>query len=79
VKTAPNLTVGYIMGSGDQVPPVLEQSGARVEQLGPDGLAWGDLSRFDTIVIGIRAYERREDLARQQPAVCSSTCRTAAR
>jgi LmbE family N-acetylglucosaminyl deacetylase len=62
VKTAPNLTVGYIMGSGDEVPPVIEQLGAKVELIGPDGLAWGDLSRFDTIVIGIRAYERREDL-----------------
>jgi hypothetical protein len=62
VKTAPNLTVGYIMGSGDEVPPVIEQLGAKVELIGPDGLAWGDLSRFDTIVIGIRAYERRDDL-----------------
>ena len=25
-------------------------------------LAWGDLSRFDVIVTGVRAYERRDDL-----------------
>jgi hypothetical protein len=62
VRTAPDLTVGYIMGSGDEVAPVIEQLGARVEQLGPEALAWGDLTRFDTIVIGIRAYERRDDL-----------------
>jgi hypothetical protein len=62
VKTAPNLTVGYVMGSGDQVPAALEQLGARVEQLTADALAWGDLSRFDTIVLGIRAYEKRDDL-----------------
>ena len=27
-----------------------------------DDLAWGDLSRFDAIVTGVRAYERRDDL-----------------
>jgi len=62
VRTAPNLTVGYIMGSGDELPAAIEQLGAKVEMIGPEGLAWGDLSRFNTIVIGIRAYERREDL-----------------
>jgi LmbE family N-acetylglucosaminyl deacetylase len=62
VKTAPNLTVGYIMGVGDQVPPTIEQLGVKVEMIGPDDLAWGNLSRFDAIVTGVRAYERREDL-----------------
>ncbi len=27
-----------------------------------DDLAWGNLSRFDAIVTGVRAYERRDDL-----------------
>jgi hypothetical protein len=62
VRTAPNLVVGYVMGSGDEVAPVIEQLGARVEMLGPDALAWGDLSRYGTIVLGVRAYERRDDL-----------------
>src|SRR5204862_533316 len=57
-----NLLVGYIMGVGDQVPPAIEQLGAKVEMIGPDELAWGNLSRFDTIVTGVRAYERRTDL-----------------
>jgi hypothetical protein len=30
--------------------------------LGPDDLAWGDLSSYDAIVTGVRAYERRDDL-----------------
>jgi hypothetical protein len=30
--------------------------------LDADDLAWGDLSRFKTIVLGVRAYERRDDL-----------------
>jgi hypothetical protein len=62
VKTAPNLTVGYVMGVGDQVPPAIEQLGVRVAMISPDDLAWGDLSRFDAIVTGVRAYERRDDL-----------------
>lgn len=62
VKTAPNLTVGYVMGVGDQVPPAIEQLGAKLEMLSADDLAWGDLSRFDVIVTGVRAYERRADL-----------------
>jgi len=62
VKTTPNLLVGYVMGVGDQVPPAIEQLGAKVQMLGADDLAWGDLSRFDVIVTGVRAYERRDDL-----------------
>jgi LmbE family N-acetylglucosaminyl deacetylase len=62
VRVPPNLTVGYVMGVGDQVPPAIAQLGAKVEMLTADDLAWGDLSRFDTIVIGVRAYERRDDL-----------------
>ena len=62
VKTAPDLTVGYIMGVGDEVPPAIEQLGVKVEMIGPDDLAWGNLSRFNTIVTGVRAYERRDDL-----------------
>jgi LmbE family N-acetylglucosaminyl deacetylase len=62
VKAAPNLTVGYIMGVGDEVPAAIEQLGAKVEMIGPDDLAWGDLSRYGAIVTGVRAYERRDDL-----------------
>ena len=62
VKTAPNLTVGYVMGSGDEVPGFIDQLGAKVEMLNADALAWGDLSRYKTIVLGVRAYERRDDL-----------------
>ena len=50
------------MGVGDEVPAAIEQLGAKVEMIGADDLAWGDLSRFNTIVTGVRAYERRDDL-----------------
>ncbi|HMF96474.1 MAG TPA: PIG-L family deacetylase [Vicinamibacterales bacterium] len=62
VRTPSNLTIGYIMGVGDQVPAAIEQLGAKVQMIAPDDLAWGDLSRFDAIVTGVRAYERRDDL-----------------
>jgi hypothetical protein len=59
---APDVTVGYIMGVGDQVPQALEQLGARVEMIGPIELASGNLSRYSVIMTGVRAYERRADL-----------------
>jgi hypothetical protein len=62
VAIAPGLSVGYIMGVGDQVPPALLQLGARVTMIDPDEMAWGDLSKYHTIVTGVRAYERRADL-----------------
>lgn len=62
VKMVPNLTVGYIVGVGDEVPPAIAQLGAKVEMISSDDLAWGNLSRFSTIVTGVRAYERRDDL-----------------
>jgi hypothetical protein len=62
VKVAPRLKIGYVMGVGDQVPPALEQLGAEVDMLDSDDLAWGDLSKYDAIVTGVRAYERRDDL-----------------
>ena len=62
VKVAPNLSVGYVNGVGDQVPPAIEQLGAKLTFIEPDDLAWGDLSKYDVIVTGVRAYERRGDL-----------------
>jgi alpha-galactosidase-like protein len=62
VKTTRNLSVGYIVGVGDQVPPALEQLGAKVSFIEADELAWGDLSKYDVIMTGVRAYERRNDL-----------------
>jgi LmbE family N-acetylglucosaminyl deacetylase len=62
VKVKPNVTVGYVMGVGDEIPTALEQIGARVEFLSPDDLGWGDLNRFDVLMTGVRAYERRADL-----------------
>ena len=62
VKLVPNLKVGYVMGIGDQVPTGLRQLGAQVTLLGERDLASADLSAFDAIVTGTRAYLVRDDL-----------------
>ena len=62
VQTAPGLRVGYVMGVGDQVPAVIAQLGYPVTLLDGAALASGDLTRFDAIVTGTRAYAVREDL-----------------
>jgi LmbE family N-acetylglucosaminyl deacetylase len=58
--------VGYIMGSGDEVPDALRRMGVDVTMIGRDTLATGDLSRFDTIVVGVRASEARPDFVANQ-------------
>ena len=62
VAVKPDLEVGYVMGVGDEIPAALEQLGVTVTLLGSDELAWGDLSKYDVIMTGVRAYERRLDL-----------------
>ncbi len=62
VTTVAGLKVGYVMGVGDQVPLGLQQLGAQVTLLGERDLASADLSIYDTIVTGTRAYAVRDDL-----------------
>jgi LmbE family N-acetylglucosaminyl deacetylase len=54
--------VGYVMGAGDEVPEALRQMGCEVTLLTKDDLLRGDLSRFDAIVTGVRAWNTRADL-----------------
>ena len=61
IKTLAHL-VGYIMGAGDEVPQALRQIGVETTLLTADDLAGGDLSRFDAIVTGVRAWNTRPDL-----------------
>ncbi len=59
-----NLRIGYIAAENDPLPEVLRQLGIRVDLLDEVALAFGDLSRYDAITVGIRAYELRPDLIR---------------
>lgn len=60
LRVAP-VRVGYIMGSGDEVPEAIRRMGLDVTMLEETQLAAGDLSRFDTIVVGVRASQTRPD------------------
>ncbi len=62
VKVASNLKVGYVMGSGDDGLEALRQMGVDVKLIDAAELASGDLSVYDTIVLGIRVYEVNEDV-----------------
>ncbi|MGE5568814.1 MAG: PIG-L family deacetylase [Rhodospirillales bacterium] len=58
--------IGYVAGAGDEVPQALRQLGCNVTFLEAEDLAGADLSRFDAIVTGIRAYNVRADLRANQ-------------
>ncbi len=56
--------VGYVRGASDRIPESLLQAGVPLEILPARALAEGNLSRFDAIVIGPRAFEVEPALAR---------------
>jgi len=62
VNLPPGLRVGYVMGAGDEIPAALKQLGIDVQVIYPANLANTDLSRFHTIVMGIRAYDVSTDV-----------------
>ncbi|MGB0074434.1 MAG: PIG-L family deacetylase, partial [Terracidiphilus sp.] len=67
VKVAPGLRVGYIMGTGDTVPDAIEALGIQPHFISTAELATGDLSQWNVIVIGIRAYSASAELFAAQP------------
>ena len=48
--------IGYIMGPGDDIPPLLTQAGYQVTLLNELDINATNLSRFDAVITGIRAY-----------------------
>jgi hypothetical protein len=58
--------VGYVPGPGDEVPASLRGAGYDVTLLGDEAIAGGagggGLSRFDAVVIGVRAFNTSERL-----------------
>jgi LmbE family N-acetylglucosaminyl deacetylase len=56
VKLPASLTIGYLMGAGDEIPTVLKQLGLNVTLIPPAELKTADLSRYGTIILGINAY-----------------------
>ena len=62
VKMAPSLTIGFLPGTGDDVPTALDELGANVRILAASDITHGNLSGFDAIVLGTRAYAVRTEL-----------------
>ena len=62
VKSAPGLRVGFVPGTGDDVPRALEELGMDVRILGANDIETGSLSGYDAVVLGVRAYTARPEL-----------------
>lgn len=56
VTVGHSLNIGYIMGSGDKIPESLENLGLHVHFITNQQLAAGNLSQYNIVVVGIRAY-----------------------
>ncbi len=63
--------VGYLPGAGDLVAQCLQRMGYSVTTLGTADLAPDRLRTFDAVVLGIRAFNTRPDLAQQMPSLFS--------
>lgn len=59
--------IGYIEGAGDLVPAALRQVGYDVHQLSENEIMNGDLSVYDAIIVGVRAYNVDTRLVVEQP------------
>jgi hypothetical protein len=62
VKVPKDFKVGYVMGAGDEIPTVLQQIGMDVTLIPAERLTSEDLNRYQTIVLGIRAYDTQKDV-----------------
>jgi LmbE family N-acetylglucosaminyl deacetylase len=61
--------IGYLLGAGDDVAAALEEMGYEVSSLSGADLTADRLRGFDAVVIGIRAFNVRTDLAGHLPAL----------
>jgi hypothetical protein len=66
-----NYVVGYIMGAGDDIPTVLRQAGLNVKMIAAQELVSSDLSKYNSIVVGIRAYDVNEDVKKYNDRLLS--------
>jgi LmbE family N-acetylglucosaminyl deacetylase len=61
--------VGYVPGAGDLIAEALTRMGCEVTQLSGDDLTPEKLRGLDSVVVGIRAFNVRTDLAPHLPAL----------
>lgn len=59
--------IGFIPGAGDLIPESLQQIGLQVNILTEAEVMNSDLSQYDAIITGVRAYNVNEQLSSMQP------------
>lgn len=55
--------IGYIAGAGDEIPQTLRDLGYEVQFINMESAVSGDLEKFETIIVGIRAFNTEKSLA----------------
>lgn len=55
--------IGYIVGAGDAIPENLEQVGYQVDRLSKDDVSVENLSQYDAVILGVRAFNTVDWLA----------------
>ncbi|MEM9023227.1 MAG: PIG-L family deacetylase, partial [Bacteroidota bacterium] len=68
-EAAKGSSIGYIPGAGDEIPEGLAQLGYTVTILEPEALRTANLSEFDAIMTGIRAYNTQKSLSALNPVL----------
>ena len=58
--------IAYIEGAGDVVPESLEQIGYTVTRISPSAISSGLFSKYDAVVLGIRALNIQDELKYKQ-------------
>ncbi len=59
--------IGYLMGSGDDIPSSLEQVGYTVDLLDPEKVNQDVLKNYDAVIVGVRAYNTIDRMSFIQP------------
>jgi hypothetical protein len=58
--------IAYIMGAGDNIPASLRQIGYNVTEMSPEEIDLGKLLKYDAVVMGVRAYNKHQDIKYKQ-------------
>lgn len=61
------INIGYIPGAGDEIPACLKQIGYKITELSDQMIENDNLSVYDAIVTGVRAYNTNERLQIYHP------------
>lgn len=63
--------IAYIEGAGDDIPASLEQIGYSVTLISPSDISADVLKGYDAVIMGIRAYNKWDDLKYKQEELMS--------